>query len=334
MKRTALTIFTAALAVSMFTAPVPANAAFILGDTNNDTCIDAVDASAVLIEYSTVQTQGIQASVLDSEQRKAADVNSDGAVDSIDASWILSYYSYTSTGGTSSLEQYMLEVEYAGSILGTLYAYASRKDNITEISWNSLYGVSGYEVYRSSEGIDSGYNLIKDISGSSSCSYTETASGNVFYYYKVRPYILINGNKVFGNFSSPACSICSDAVLNGKKGIPHSNIVMYNVQQKNTTSETYYLSGEDIKTLKKFADEHFKPGMTDEDKMRVTMEWIHYNVEYADIEHGWYEISGLSWVDAVFNHKKGQCIQYNGAMAAMLAYLGYDASMIQGWRGD
>lgn len=32
--------------------------------------------------------------------------------------------------------------------------------------------------------------------------------------------------------------------------------------------------------------------------------------------------------------KLGQCAQYNGAMAAMTAYLGYDACVIQGYRGS
>lgn len=68
-----------------------------LGDVNNDSIIDASDASLVLKEYSVASTG--EKSVLSDELKKAADVNSDGIIDSSDASEILGFYSFVSTGG-------------------------------------------------------------------------------------------------------------------------------------------------------------------------------------------------------------------------------------------
>ena len=38
-------------------------------------------------------------------------------------------------------------------------------------------------------------------------------------------------------------------------------------------------------------------------------------------------------MDAIFTYRKGQCIQYNAAIASMMAYLGYDVNLVQGWVG-
>lgn len=73
---------------------------FLLGDVNSDGTVNSSDASAVLAEYSAIQTGG--ASTLSAEQKKAADVNADSKIDSTDASKILEYYAAVSTGKTPS----------------------------------------------------------------------------------------------------------------------------------------------------------------------------------------------------------------------------------------
>lgn len=79
------------------TADIPAKS-HEKGDINGDGAVDSSDASAVLAEYSTIQTGG--ASTLSDEQIKSADVNEDNVVDSSDASEILRYYADLSTGKT------------------------------------------------------------------------------------------------------------------------------------------------------------------------------------------------------------------------------------------
>lgn len=68
------------------------------GDIDLSGSVDSSDASAVLAEYSAVQTG--KKETFTAAQKIAADVNSDGTVDSSDASEILRYYSEASTGKT------------------------------------------------------------------------------------------------------------------------------------------------------------------------------------------------------------------------------------------
>ena len=91
------------------------------------------------------------------------------------------------------------------------------------------------------------------------------------------------------------------------------------------------LTDKDYQIIEKFAAEHFTDDMTLSERLYVTWWWIHCNVDYAYAGTKWNTISGKSYVDAVFNYKLGQCVQYNGAMAAVLAYYGFDVYMVKGW---
>lgn len=113
---------------------------------------------------------------------------------------------------------------------------------------------------------------------------------------------------------------------------PHKSFRVYNIQGKKTTSYTYAMSKNDLSILKAFAKEHFTDGMSAAKKVAYTMQWIHSNVTYASSSASWNKISGKSWVEAIFKYQTGQCVQYNGALACMMAYLGYDSSLVQGYR--
>lgn len=76
-----------------------------LGDINNDSAVDAKDASNMLSVYALAST-GKDADLTD-EQKTSADINYDGHIDAKDASQVLVYYSYLSTGGTKSLVEYL-----------------------------------------------------------------------------------------------------------------------------------------------------------------------------------------------------------------------------------
>lgn len=77
----------------------------MLGDTDKNNTVDALDASMVLMEYARIATS--RPSSFDEDQSAAADVNKDGAIDALDASDILRYYAYKATGGTDSMETFM-----------------------------------------------------------------------------------------------------------------------------------------------------------------------------------------------------------------------------------
>ncbi|MBR3629647.1 MAG: hypothetical protein IKN55_04155 [Oscillospiraceae bacterium] len=87
------------------------------------------------------------------------------------------------------------------------------------------------------------------------------------------------------------------------------------------------LRDEDIATLDAFAAAHFSDENTNAEKLYVTHQWIHYTNRYAYAGDLWDQIVAKTYVDAIFNYQLGQCIQYNGAMAGMLAYMGYDVWM-------
>lgn len=88
-----------------------------IGDVDGNNVIDAVDASAVLSDYSAVSTGGI--SLFDNIQQINADVNKDNSIDASDASCILAYYSYISTGGTLSLNEFLNSQEQREPIVTT-----------------------------------------------------------------------------------------------------------------------------------------------------------------------------------------------------------------------
>ncbi|MDO4863185.1 MAG: dockerin type I domain-containing protein [Ruminococcus sp.] len=89
------------------TGTTPAQPANDFGDINDDSRVDAKDASLVLVAYAKVST-GAEDGLTDA-QRAAADVNSDGKTDAKDASFILAYYAMVSTasGDVPTLREYM-----------------------------------------------------------------------------------------------------------------------------------------------------------------------------------------------------------------------------------
>ena len=87
--------------------------------------------------------------------------------------------------------------------LGTIKTKtSSRKTTSIKVSWNKLNGVSGYRIYRSTKK-NSGYKYLKQLS-SESTSYTnkKLKSGKT-YYYKVRAYSNVFGDRYYGAYSAP-----------------------------------------------------------------------------------------------------------------------------------
>lgn len=115
---------------------------------------------------------------------------------------------------------------------------------------------------------------------------------------------------------------------------PHDSYVMFNTQGSETRVTEHKISQADWAAIEKFARTHFQESWTPGQKAAYTMFWIHYNVDYASSSAQWNSIGGLGYAQAIFEKQTGQCAQYNGAMCEMLCYLGFDANMIQGYRGS
>ena len=117
-----------------------------------------------------------------------------------------------------------------------------------------------------------------------------------------------------------------------QRGETKRQITVYNRQKGNGAIDfTLKLSDNDIKIIEQFAAEHFPENSTMAEKLYITHQWIHRNVDYAYAGAKWNAIVNKSYVDAIFNYRSGQCVQYNGAMASVLAYYGYDVYMVRGW---
>lgn len=69
-----------------------------------------------------------------------------------------------------------------------------------KLSWNKVDGATGYRIYRSKSS-NSGFSKIKTITSGATLTYTKKTTRNVKYYYKIRAYKTINGQKVWGKYS-------------------------------------------------------------------------------------------------------------------------------------
>lgn len=204
-------------------------------------------------------------------------------------------------------------------------------DKAAKVSWVRNAKATGYQVYRCDWFAE--FKRIKAVTDKTVGSYRNTGLNNDNnYFYKVRSYRTVNGATYYSDFSDVKATLDTTSILEAASLKSRRSFKVYNTQGSTSTSWTYYLNDNDIKILKSFISSHFATGMSREDKLRITLNWINRNITYAT-GSDWDKISGKSWVEAIFTYRLGQCAQYNGAMAAMMAYLGYDAYVIQGYRG-
>ena len=100
---------------------------------------------------------------------------------------------------------------YPGKITSVKASSASN-GGIT-IRWAKKSGVTGYRVYRATSAAGK-YTRIKELSGSSSISYTNVSiTAGVRYYYKVRAYKTVSGKRYYGKTYSSVVSAKSSVSL-------------------------------------------------------------------------------------------------------------------------
>ena len=78
----------------------------------------------------------------------------------------------------------------------------SNSYNSNKITWSKLKDVDGYEIYRSTSKTGT-YSRVQEITNGNTINYVDknlaTGSG---YYYKIRAYKIVNGEKLYGDYSS------------------------------------------------------------------------------------------------------------------------------------
>jgi len=143
---------------------------------------------------------------------------------------LIGYYTYIdkgtdkerlSTGKTYyyKLVAYNYHVDSTGKILSKMPGKASAVKSVTPIpktptikvtnvdesklklTWSKVSGANGYVIQRSTKK-DSGYKTIKTITDGSTVTYTNSKlSLGKTYYYKVRAYCTVDGQKLYSNYS-------------------------------------------------------------------------------------------------------------------------------------
>lgn len=69
-----------------------------------------------------------------------------------------------------------------------------------KVTWKSVSGASGYQVYRSNAK-NGEYKRVRTTTGKTSTTYYNNLIDNGTYYYKVRAYRVVKGKKVYGAYS-------------------------------------------------------------------------------------------------------------------------------------
>ena len=76
---------------------------------------------------------------------------------------------------------------------------ASTTDKEIGLTWDSVVGVTGYEVYRSTEKLGT-YSLVGSTQTNS--FVTKNLEAGKSYFYKVRAYKTVDGKRIYGNYSN------------------------------------------------------------------------------------------------------------------------------------
>lgn len=294
----------------------------VKGDVNGDGRVMIDDATAVLAIYAETAA-GIDVT----GNTAAADIDGNGSIDITDATAILTYYAQYSAGMNPDWN----EMLYEDALDVPVIDYAANYIDNFSLTWTADSDADGYEVYRINE-TDGSTVLVGAASGADNTSwidYSIPAEGEVYYY--VRSYMTRDGVTYFSDNSEAVYAFSPDAYLNSAYLEPHDKFVCYDQSTDPDSTEIMYsftLKDADKATLDAFAAEHFTDEMTRYEKLLYTAEWIHDNVSYAYAGEKWNTIASKSLVDAVFNYKLGQCLQYNGALIGMMAYMGYDVNLV------
>ncbi len=308
----------------------------VYGDVNGDGNVNAMDASLILVDAAALAA-GLDG-CLTADARTQGDVDENGSANAVDASILLQYASSVAAGKIETdLKDYYTQLTQDVTSLPVPEMIVGKWDSAVRVKWDLQLPATGYEIYRSTSASAavSSYTKIADIQGD--LRYVDEGLDNdTAYYYSMRSYrVQSDGTVIYSDYADVQSSATTMAILNGADLDPKNSIRMYNrqVPEADTTYYEVELTENDIAIIEAFLDEHFTEDATQEEILWETMYWIHTEVDYAYAGDAWNEIAGLSWVEAIFVHQKGQCVQYNGALASMMAYFGYDVSMVQGWRG-
>lgn len=217
-----------------------------------------------------------------------------------------------------------------GNYTGSGFVTVKTKRKYVKVSFKSLPGNPKYIVKYTKENLVTGkiYKTKKAVTSNNYFKISNTDTKKYGYYITVYP--TWNGETF--DYAPSYYSHDGFALMNGAPKQKPKKIKVVNTREsKNKTDWTFSLTKKDRKAIKKFFKNKYKGNNPSRAQMAYdALEWINRKVKY-DYK---YKNGGLTYVDAIFNKKSGQCLQYNGAFAEVLTYLGYEARVIKGYRAD
>lgn len=292
-------------------------------------------SSGIVLKWDKVNCDEINIYRYDSQTNKMENIGStkDGEYTDTDVTQLKEYsYSVQTTTTYNGRKYYSNSSSRTVTTLMRAPKLETNTDNgKVTLMWDANHMAAGYMVYMDN-------NILAQVFGSDNTAYTVSGiSPSDNHLFRVAAYMTTDGKTRFGPQSNEVNCLAKQeqSVLRNAKKTDSRTFAVTNVQKQTTTSGgTVTLSENDIAILDKFAKEHFTDSMTDTEKLQYTLTWINRNTNYAYTTTDWNKISRRSYVDAIFNIKTGQCMQYNGAMVSMMRYLGYDADLVLGWRGS
>ncbi|MBR6872745.1 MAG: leucine-rich repeat protein [Ruminococcus sp.] len=221
----------------------------------------------------------------------------------------------------------------------TAVKIANYNNKIT-LNWTKAIQADGYEIWKAyidtQDAKISGIaaELYKTISSGTTTGTSFTVSDDdLFYGYGVRAYKIVNGTKYYGNYAFFHRGSSVVARINGLT--PSKSRTSYNEVNVQGSKDAVYphtLTAASKKAIEDFAKKYFTSGMTNGEKVLVTLNYIRKNFTYNT---GW-KIKSSQYISGSYAHNAlvahlGQCNDYNGAIAELLTYLGYEPKLLIGY---
>jgi len=234
--------------------------------------------------------------------------------------------------------------------------YSAEKKEFA-LNWTAVNGVDGYHVDLFTDQLydENGqpFRFSTDVTGVNFLArLPDVFSTGSNYRYRITPFIKgekgenIYSAKKYTDGATGAYFLSGKRLYNSvsfrvdtAELTPHDSYAIYDIRSGDpvkvdindypVTYDALVVPDSDKELLEQFAAEHFTAGMTNYDKIIYFMNWIHDNNDYATEEE--YQDNAMwdgRFVHSVVELRKGQCLQFNGALAELMCLMGYDVYMI------
>ncbi len=109
---------------------------------------------------------------------------------------------YKSVSGKKYYSPYSTTLKWSTKPVKTSITSISSKSKKATVKWKKVSGATGYEIYMATSK-NGKYTRVKNVTSSKTIKYTKSSlKKNKKYYFKVRAYKTVNGQKIKGAFSS------------------------------------------------------------------------------------------------------------------------------------